>query len=240
MDSENSDFKTLGNSFVIGWVVKTIVAIIAGTAMGGAVNQLLVCSPSVARELLGAILLGMIMGAFVGVAQSTQLSKIVRDPKLWVIASIAGWTIAIFLFEINWPVFRCLTSSNSPSYRPGAFIHTIHNLIDFIARPMLKGQTIYGGIYKLVTTFYAACLIGVTLGLPQGAGQWWVLRKELPRSSKLIWIYTLNWAAVFFILFNIDLINLNPILLVGLIIIVLIETAAAPAFMLIWLHKPDG
>jgi hypothetical protein len=185
---------------------------------------------------LGAILLGITVGAFVGLAQSTQLRKVVRDPKSWVIASIVGWTIAIFLFEVNWPIFRCLRSSNSPSYTPGVLIHTIHNVIDTIARQLVEGEIRYEGIYKTVTILYAACLIGVTLGIPQGIGQWWVLRKDLSRASMLLWIYPLNWAAIFSILFFIDLVNLNPILVVALILIVLIETAVVTPLVLSWLQ----
>jgi hypothetical protein len=237
MNSENRDFKVLDNNFVIGWVVKTVFAILIGVAVGFAVAQLLFCTHSVTRELLGSILLGIIVGAFVGVAQSKPVSAVVRDPKLWVIASIAGWTIAIFLFEINWPISRCMTSSNAPSYTPGNLIKTVHRPIFMIAEKMekvVKGQIVYTGIYTAVT----GLLMGVVLGIPQGIGQWLVLRKNMPGSLMMIWANALIWAITYFlIIFVIELVNFNQILTIMLIPVVLIVPAALTALMFVWLQK---
>ena len=240
MNSKSSDLKALGKNFMIGWIVKTVFAVMVGTAAGTAVAQLFFCSHTIAGELFGSILLGTIVGAFVGVAQSTQLREVVRDPKLWIIASIAGWAIAIFLFEVNWPISRCLASSNAPSYIPGHLVEIVHRPVFIIAEQMermIEGKTIHGSIYNAVTVIFMAALVGVMLGAPQGIWQWLVLRRDLPRSSTIVWGNVFMWAAAYLlILFVIDLVNFNQILTLMLIPIVLIEPAAATAFMLVRLQ----
>lgn len=240
MNSESSNSKAFGNNFVIGWVVKTILAILAGAAVGGTAAQLLFCSHNIVRELLGSILLGIIVGAFVGVAQATHVRKVVRNSKFWLVASIAGWAIAVFLFEVNWPISRCLTSSNAPTYIPGPLIDTIHRPIFVLAgqiERMVKGEIIHGWIYNTITVFLMGFLMGVMLGLPQGIGQWLVLRKNLPRSSMLIWVNILSWATSYFlIVIVVELVNFNQILILMLIPLILIAPVAPIALVLVSLQ----
>lgn len=241
MNSENSDFKALDNNFIIVWVVKTIFGIMAGAAAGLAVAQLLFCTRTVAKELLGAILLGTIVGAFVGIAQSSQMRNVVRDPKLWAIASIAGWAIAAFLFEVNWSISGCMTSSNAPSYIPGNLIKAIHSPIFVIAEQMermIEGKTIYGAIYNTVTVLLMGSLMGVMLGVPQGIGQWLVLRKDMSRSSIMIWLNVLIWATTYFLIgIVIELVNFNRFWTLMLLPIVLIQPGVVTALALVWLRK---
>jgi hypothetical protein len=240
MNSENRNFKAVHNDFVIGWVVKTILAILAGVAVGFAVAQLFFCTRSVTGELIGSILLGIIVGTFVGVAQSSQLRDVLRSQKLWIVASIAGWAIAALLFEINWPISRCLTSSNSPSYLPDPWIEAIHRAISILAEQMEKivtGELSYGGVYMMVIFLLAGVLTGVMVGLPQGIGQWWVLRKDLPRSSTLIWVNVLCWAMTYIlIVLVVDLVNFSLILTLLLLPVALLAPAAIPALVLVWLQ----
>jgi hypothetical protein len=240
MNSEYRVFKALDNNFVIGWVAKTVLTIMVGVPVGFAVAQLLFCTRSVTSELLGSILLGIIVGALVGVAQSSQITKVLHAPKLWIIASIVGWAMSALLFEINWPISRCLTSSNAPSFIPGPWIETVHRPILIFAEQiekMVKGEIIYGGVYSTVTFLLMGSLMGVMVGVPQGIGQWWVLRKDLHRSSTLIWVNVLIWALTyFFIVLVIDLVNFNQILTLMLIPVVLIVPAAVTALVLVWLQ----
>ena len=240
MNSENSNFKALGNNFVIVWVVKTVFAFMIGAAVGFAIAQLLFCARTVVKELSGALLLGSIVGACVGIAQTGQIKNIVRDPKWWAIASIVGWAIALFLVEVNWPLSLCLKSSNSASLTQNNLIRAIASLISVFAEQMerlIVGEVIYGGIYFTVSVLLMGSLMGVMLGIPQGLGQWFVLRKDLPRSSMMIVVNVLIWAATYvLIIFLIDLVNFNQILTLLLIPVVLIEPAAVTALVLAWLQ----
>ena len=241
MNSEDSDFNTLDNNFVVGWVVKTIFALMIGAGVGFAIAQLLFCGHNVTKELLGSVLLGTVVGAFVGIAQASQLRNIIRDPKLWVIASIVGWAIAAFLFEVNWPISRCISSSNAASYTPGNFIRAIHNPIFIISERierMITGETIHRGIYISATVVLMGFLIGAMLGIPQGIGQWLVLRKDTPRSLNLIWVNVLIWATTYFlILIVVDLVNFNMFWSLTLLPVVLIVPATIIALMLVRLRK---
>ena len=49
MNLKRSDFKALGNNFVIGWVVKKVFAVIVGTAAGTAIAQLFFCIHMIAK-----------------------------------------------------------------------------------------------------------------------------------------------------------------------------------------------
>ena len=241
MNLEGSDFKVTRNKFVVGWVVKTVFAIMMGMGVGFAVAQALFCAHSVTMELLGSILLGGIVGAFVGIAQSNQLRHILRDPRLWAIASIAGWAIAAFLFEFNWPISRCLASSNAPGYTPGNFIKAIHDPIFIIAGRIertIAGKTMYGGIYNGVILLLMGSLMGAVLGIPQGIGQWLVLRKEISRSAHMIWINALIWTASLFLVFiDVDLMKLIGFWSLALLPVVIVIPAAVIALMLVRLRK---
>jgi hypothetical protein len=235
------DFKALYDSFVMNWVVRTIFAIIVGAAVGFALAQLLFCTRTVANELFGSILLGIVLGTFVGLAQASLLQNVVRDPKLWTITSIVGWAIVAFLFEINWPISTCITSSNAPSYTPGSFIVAMHNPIFVLAEEterMIEGETIYGDIYQTVTVLLMGSLMGVIVGVPQGIGQWWVLRKDMPRSSILIWLNALMWATTCFLIpVVIELGKFIGFVVILLLPIMLLPPALLTALVLDWLRK---
>ena len=243
MDPNNRKFKALSNNFVISWSVKTMSAIIAGAAVGFMAAQLLFCAHSVPKELLGSILLGLTIGTFVGIAQYSQIREIIHNPKSWVVASAIGWGISAFLFEINWPISRCIRSSNAPGYTPGKLIEAIHQPIFAIAtqtEKLVNGEIVYGGIYTATTVLLMSALIGITLGIPQGIGQWLVLRKHTHRSSALIWVNVIIWMLPYILVIVIvDSINFNQVLRLILIPCVLVIPAAITATMLLRLQKAD-
>lgn len=244
MSMEDNRFEVLDNNFVIGWIIRTILAITVGTATGFAIAQLFFCTHSVSLELVGSVLIGSIVGTFVGIAQSSLIGKVVSKPKLWTIASIVGWTIAMFLIEVNWPFSRCLTSSNAASYTPGPLIRTLHYPINLIAEQMeriVAGEILYRGIYISLMFLLMGSSMGLILGLPQGIGQWLVLRRDLPRSSIMIWMNVIAWSVtVFFTYLEIELVDFEIFWALVLVPVVLILPAAVTAWTLVRLKNKPG
>jgi len=71
----------------LGWAAGSAASILAGDDSGGA--------PPFGLVLLGAAMLGLVMGAALGAAQAAVLRQVVRHPQRWVAASAAGWAVAM-------------------------------------------------------------------------------------------------------------------------------------------------
>lgn len=234
--------KVTAGHFVVKWTVTTILSLLAGTAAGFAFGQLFFCMRLATIEVAGAIFLGCFVGVSVGIAQSRLLQHVIVRPQSWLIACLAGWTLAVFLFEINWPISRCLASSNAPRYVPGNLIQSLHAPVFMVAGMVEKeliGEVMYGVIYNRIVLLLMGAMMGMLLGLPQGVGQWLVLRKELPRASMLVWVNGITWSAAFWCIgIGGSLLNVPGALgMLILFIIALIPTAVAPALLLATLQK---
>jgi hypothetical protein len=234
--------KVMAGNFVVKWTVTTILSLLAGAAAGFAFGQLFFCMHIVVMEVVGAIFLGCFVGLSVGIAQSRLLEQVINLPKLWLIACVAGWVIAVFLVEINWPISSCLASSNAPRYVPGNLIKSLHDPVFIIAGMVekeLTGEIVYGVIYNRSVLLFMGAMMGIILGLPQGVGQWLVLKKEMPRSSMLVWVNVIAWSSAFwFIGIGGSLLKaLGAFGMLILITIAMIPPAVGPALLLASMQK---
>jgi len=196
MNGENDYIKQHSGSFILGWTGVTMLSTLIGVILGQIIAVVFFCSQIVAIEVLGALILGGVVGFVVGFAQSLFAHVFMREYKQWIYASVLGWAAAIFLVEINMPISRCAGSSNAPKYTPSNWIENIHDQYFLIAgqiEKLFEGEIIYGAIYDAAEAILLFTLIGICIGIPQGIAQWLVIKKEFPRASILIWINLLAW-----------------------------------------------
>lgn len=196
MIAKNNYIKHHGSSFILGWVGITAISTVVGIISGMVIAMFFFCSQIVFIEVMGAIILGSMIGLSIGYAQSLQVHVLMQEYKRWIYSSVIGWAFAIFLVEINFPISRCLGSSNGPRYTPGDLIEYFQDqfllLAGFIEK-IITGEIIYGNIYYTAEGILIFALIGICLGLPQGIAQWWAIKNDLSRSSILIWVNILTW-----------------------------------------------
>jgi hypothetical protein len=103
----------------------------------------------------------------------------------------------------------------------------------------LTGEIIYGVIYNRIVLLLMGAMMGVILGLPQGVGQWLALKKEMPRSSMLVWENVITWSIAFwFIGIGGSLLkSLGAFGMLILLTIAMIPPAVVPALLLATMQK---
>lgn len=176
MRAKNDYTKHHGGSFILGWVGITIISTLVGVILGIIVASFFFCSRIIAIEVIGALILGGVLGLSIGYAQSLQVHVLMQEYKRWIYSSVFGWVIAILLIEINFPISRCMGSSNAPRDTPSNLIENLHDqllLLASIIEKLITGENIYGDIYEAAEGILIFALMGICLGLPQGIAQWW-------------------------------------------------------------------
>ena len=196
MIGKSSYIKDNGSNFILGWIGITAISTVVGIILGMAIAMFFFCSQIVFIEVMGAVILGSMIGLSIGYAQSLHVHVLMHEYKRWIYSSVIGWAFAIFLVEINYPISRCIGSSNAPRYTPGELIEYFQDqylLLAGLIEKMITGEMYYGNIYYTTEGILIFALIGICLGLPQGIAQWWAIKNDLSRSSILILVNILTW-----------------------------------------------
>ena len=88
----------------IGWAAASAPGVLAGDDGAGA-------GPPLLLVVLGAVGLGLVMGAVLGAAQARALAGVVRHPRRWMAANAAAWPLAMAVIftgattaGAGWPV----------------------------------------------------------------------------------------------------------------------------------------
>ena len=77
----------------LGWAAASAPSVVGG---GGDAEQ-----PPVLLVVLGAVALGLVLGAVLGAAQAVTLRGAVRHPVRWVVANAAAWPLAMALIFLG-------------------------------------------------------------------------------------------------------------------------------------------
>ena len=149
----------------------------------------------VITDLIGAMLFGAVVGAFVGFGQHSRMNARINLPHRWCYANIIGWGIAFLLLEFYVPIARCTISSNAPVYS-NSWASSSYRLFSLIAdqiEKLLYGEVLSGETRQLITYIMHTSMMGFILGFPQGIAQWLALRKHFLRSPIMVISNILGW-----------------------------------------------
>jgi hypothetical protein len=220
--TENNPAAAPRRNFWLLFFWSSLLGEVLGVVCGMVIARWLSCQVRGAvGEVFAAVVGGVLLGSAIAFFQLRLIKERLPHPMRWFAANIAGWTLAILLFEIQSPFIYCGSEAKLNS----AAIEEIFNRVLEIGMYLeltYTGEVTYGPIYQGVGWLYTAVRLGLVFGLPTGLLQWAAFGKSMAHPFRLAGAAVLAWILVW-------LVALLPLNGTGFTILKLAWGLAAPA-----------